>query len=366
MDVVEADVVVIGGGIAGLSIAAEIAEGLDGKVLVVEQEEHPGYHATGRSAAILAETYGTDAVRSLTSLSLPLFPNDSLRARGLLYIAIAGETPDAPLTAGPTMREISVSEAVALSPVLKPESIAYALYDPSAADIDVHRLQTEALRRLRERGGRLLTEAGVTAARRNGDRWSLVCGGLKVEAQIVINAAGAWAQQVGALFGAQDIDLVPKRRSAALVTLGTDIDLQNLPMVVDLGETVYFKPEPGGLMVSPADETPSPACDSRPEEIDIAIGVDRFEQISQFAVRRVTHTWSGLRTFAPDRNPVVGFDTVAPDFFWVAGQGGIGVQTSPAIASIGADLIFGRAPRLISATDLCSQLSPGRFKAASV
>jgi D-arginine dehydrogenase len=186
-----------------------------------------------------------------------------------------------------------------------------------------------------------------------------------VEAGIVVNAAGPWAGQVAGLFAAQPIELSPLRRSAALVTLDRAPELDDSPMVVDLGETIYFKPLSGKLMISLADETPSPPCDAQPEELDIAIAVERFEQLSRFPVRRVTHRWAGLRTFAPDRNPVVGYDPVAPSFFWLAGQGGVGVQTAPILAQLAADLLLRRTPRDRRAGEFAGQIAPARFMVAA-
>jgi D-arginine dehydrogenase len=361
----EFGIAVIGAGIAGLSLAAELAELTDGRVVVLEQEDHPGFHASGRSAAILVEGYGTTLVRRLTALSLPSFNPAVLSRRGLLYIAIAGAPLTAIIEEGGAVSRVSPAVAVALAPMLRSQAIEHAFHDPTAADIDVHALQSDYLRRLRARGGKLITGAAVTGALWTGDRWRLQAGGEAVEAGIVVNAAGPWARQVASLFAAQSIGLTPLRRSAALVTLDDAPEFDDSPMVVDLGETIYFKPLSGKLMISPADETLSPPCDAHPEELDVAIAVERFEQLSRFAVRRVTHRWAGLRTFAPDRNPVVGYDAVAPSFFWVAGQGGVGVQTAPIVAQLAADLLLRRAPRNRKAGELAPQIAPARFMVAA-
>lgn len=354
---------VIGAGVAGLSLASELSARSTRKVVVAEREAQPGVHATGRSAAILVEGYGSPLVQRLTTLSradlLGERPGDP-RPRGILYVA-AQDAASAAAPAG-AAQPIPLTRAGEMVPLLATDRLRDAYYDPTAADIDVHGLMSGYVRRLRANGGELVAGAAVLGADCTAEGWTVAMGGdVVVEARVVVNAAGAWAQAIGALFGAGSISLTPHRRSAAIVTLAADVDPRAWPMVVDLDETVYFKPEGGQLMVSPADETPSPACDAYPEDLDIAIGIDRFEALSRLAVRRVTHSWAGLRTFTPDRNPVLGFDPVAPGFFWVAGQGGVGVQTAPAMARLGAELLLGMASEH---QDLADGVSPARFRLA--
>ncbi len=370
MSTLRTDVLVIGAGVAGLSVASALADRGQTGVIVLEQEEHPGYHSTGRSAAILVEGYGTPLVRRLTALSRPLLEGagdparNVLKPRGLLYVGLKGSPTGQTIDEVGSIIRISAADAEAIVPALDGQAIDHAFHDPTAADIDVHALQSSFLRNLRAAGGTLLTGAPLTAAQWTGGVWRLSAGEHRVEARIVVNAAGAWARDIGRLFDAQPIALEPRRRSAAIVATDCDEDVSRWPMVVDLGETIYFKPEGGKLMISPADETPSAPCDATPDELDIAHAVDRFERLARRKVRRVTHRWAGLRTFAPDRNPVLGRDGLAPNFFWIAGQGGVGVQTAPITAQILADLILDHyASGLLDAINL-ADLSPQRFVSA--
>lgn len=366
-----ADFLVVGAGIAGLSVAGALASHRQTKVIVLEREDHPGYHATGRSAAILVEGYGTPLVRQLTTLSRPLLgcndePSQSvLHTRGILYLVPKNATRTQAVEVGGSISRLTASAAGLLVPALDVAAIDHAYYDPTAADIDVHALQTRYLRMLRAHGGEVLTGAALTAAQWTGNSWQVTAGERQVEASVVINAAGAWASEVGSIFKAQAIALEPRRRSAAIVTTNSNEDPSGWPMVVDVGESIYFKPEAGKLMISPADETPSLPCDAYPEDLDIAYAVDRFERLTHRTVRRVTHKWAGLRTFAPDNNPVLGCDDLAPNFYWNAGQGGVGIQTAPITAQILTDLILGRrAPADLDTINL-AQLSPHRFRPAT-
>lgn len=367
MNTIRADILVVGAGIAGLSVAGTLASRGQIKVVVLEQEDHPGFHATGRSAAILVEGYGTPLVRQLTSFSRPILEGEGdpsrsvLGSRGVLYVALKGAPPSQMVEEGGSISRLTACAAEDLVPALDVDGIDHAFYDPTAADIDVHALQTRYLQMVRAHGGEVLTGTALTAAQWTGSLWRISAGEHQVEAKAVINASGAWASEVGRLFNAQPIALEPRRRSAAIVATDSEEDPNGWPMVVDLGETIYFKPEGGKLMISPADETPSPPCDAYPEDLDIAFAVDRFEKLTRRTVRRVTHRWAGLRTFAPDRNPVLGRDGLAPNFFWHVGQGGVGVQTAPVTAQILTDLILER--RTSGALDVINlaQLSPHRF-----
>ena len=369
MNTIRADILVVGAGIAGLSVAGTLASRGQIKVVVLEQEDHPGFHATGRSAAILVEGYGTPLVRQLTSFSRPILEGEGegdpsrsvLRSRGVLYVALKGAAPSQMVEEGGSISRLTACAAEDLVPALDVDGIDHAFYDPTAADIDVHALQTRYLQMVRAHGGEVLTGTALTAAQWTGSLWQISAGEHQVEARVVINASGAWAGEVGRLFNAQPIALEPRRRSAAIVATDSEEDPNGWPMVVDLGETIYFKPEGGKLMISPADETPSPPCDAYPDDLDIAFAVDRFEKLTRRTVRRVTHRWAGLRTFAPDRNPVLGRDGLAPNFFWHAGQGGVGVQTAPVTAQILTDLILERrTSRALEVINL-AQLSPHRF-----
>ncbi|MES2495849.1 MAG: FAD-binding oxidoreductase [Pseudomonadota bacterium] len=360
------DFLVIGAGLPGLSLAAELAS--EGRVIVAEREEHPGYHATGRSAAIFSGSYGLPPVQALSALSRPLleaFPTEdgvrsSLTARGIFFVAFEGDrrrTVDhmAPLP------KVSPTDLCRAVPILRPDMVLDVRHEADAADIDVHAVQSGYLRLLRERGGRLMSGAAVGAARRDHGVWRVDLPHATIEARTVIDSAGAWAGQVAALFGAADPGLAPLRRSAAIVDGPQDMAVSGWPMIVNADETLYFKPEGGRLMLSPADETPVEPHDAYAEDMDIAIAVDRFMQITTLEVRQVRTPWAGLRTFAPDRLPMIGFDPMVEGFFWLAGQGGFGIQTAPGAARLAAALLTGHQPDE-ALRALAGPLSPGRFR----
>jgi D-arginine dehydrogenase len=361
-----ADFLVVGAGAAGASAAYELAA--HGSVIVLEQEAQPGFHATGRSAALFSETYGNATVRSLSRASRPFLatPPDGfsqtplLRARGALFIAaedelaaLSAQAADEPGAFAPWSGE----EARARVQVLRPEVSAAALYEAGAMDIDVNALHQGFLRGLRQRGGQTVVDAGVEGLRRDGAGWVADTRAGAFAAEVVVNAAGAWADRLAALAGLDRLGLQPKRRTAALIDGPDGLDFGAWPMVIDVGETFYFKPDAGQLLISPADETDTEPCDAQAEEIDVAIAADRVQAATTLSIRRIAHRWAGLRTFAPDRTPVCGFDPRAEGFFWLAGQGGYGIQTAPALAQLTARLITGGGgPDAIAAA-----LSPARF-----
>lgn len=366
----QSDFVIVGGGIAGLSVAYELSK--RGSVIVLEQEEHPGYHSTGRSAAVFADSYGTSEIRALSACARqffeqPPFPNHTqplLSPRGLLHLVRRESTPES-LTRAHDLsaaRALCADEVLALVPLLNPEVIVNGYLESTVADIDVHALQTGYVNGLIANGGRLLRQARVQTARRSSGRWFIDAGLHEVESQIVVNASGAWADGVGAVFGAEPIGLIPTRRTAALVDAPAGFHSAKWPMVIDTDQTIYFKPDAGKIMISPIDQTHSDPCDAYPEDIDVATAVDRFEKLTTREVMHVSHTWAGLRTFSADNNPVIGFDRRVADFFWLAGQGGVGVQTAPAAAMLAAALIWDDA-RQYEGVDRISieKLSPGRF-----
>ena len=345
------DVVVIGGGVAGTGVAAELAS--RARVLLIEGEEHLGMHSTGRSAALFSETYGDEAIRALTRASKRFFekpPEGFADApltspRGCLYIADNARREGLERLAlrpdvSPVARLIGAEEALRLCPILKPESAGVALYEPAACDLDVDALQQAYIRRLRGRGGVVVMNAPVLHLSRNASSWSVQTQRGEYEAQVVVNASGAWADHVAELAGLGGLGIAPKRRTAVLVDPPADQDVANWPTVIDARETFYFKPQSGLLLLSPADETPSEACDAQPDELDVAIAVDRVETATTLTVRRVKQKWAGLRNFAPDRVPVAGFDPRTTGFFWLAGQGGYGIQTAPALSLLAASLVL--------------------------
>ena len=360
-----ADILVIGAGIAGASVADALAP--SARVIVLEQEERAGLHSTGRSAALFSETYGNDVIRALSRASRAFLtePPDGfcetplIRPRGTLYFAAedqlgqlrALERGDA------TLERLSGAEARARVPILRPEASAAALYEPGSMDIDVDALHQGFLRRLRRRGGQIIAEAPVTALTHDAAGWTAATPQGDFSAPIVINAAGAWADRVAGVAGLAPLGLQPKRRTAALID-GPELDFAGWPLTIDVDETVYFKPDAGRLLISPADETDTKPCDAQPEDLDVAIAADRIERMTTLSVRRIAHRWAGLRTFAPDRTPVCGYDPRAEGFFWLAGQGGYGIQTSPALAALAARLVLREAGDL---AELETALAPGRY-----
>lgn len=347
------DVAVIGAGIAGASVAAELAAAGQ-RVLLLEQESQPGYHTTGRSAALFTTAYGPAVIRALTRASAPAFhappdtarPHPFLRPRSAVFLARPDQRAAlAALAAdlGDAVRTMPVAEAEARLPLLRPGYLAGALLDNEAADIDVEALHRFYLRRLAAFGGVLRCGAPVTAVARDGAGWRLLAGGQEVRADLVVNAAGAWADDMARLAGVAPVGLEPRRRTAVLVAAPAGSASDGWPMAVDVDETFYIKPDAGKLLLSPADETPSAPCDARPEEIDVATAIDRVQAAFDLPVRRVDHAWAGLRSFVPDRCPVAGHAPDAPGFVWLAGQGGYGIQSAPALARVAAALVLGRA-----------------------
>lgn len=365
-----ADVVVIGGGIAGASIAAELAA--DRQVRLLESEDQPGFHSTGRSAAIFIESYGNPTIRKLNRAGKAFlldppdwFAEESfLSPRGLLYLAAEPELPklEELAEAEDCVECLSVEEAVRLAPILKPDWIAGAAQEAGAMDIDVARLHQAYLRLFRKRGGTVTTRAECAGLARSDGVWHVTTRQGDFEAPIVINAAGAWADPVAELAGARPLGLVPMRRTGAILPPPEGQEVDAWPLVGDLGEGFYFKPDAGKLMVSPADETPVPAGDAFVDDMVLAEGLYRFEQATTMEVTRLERSWAGLRTFAPDRRTVVGYDGAAEGFFWFAGQGGYGIQTAPAMAWLGAALARGEAvPPVLAELGLTAEeVSPQR------
>lgn len=367
-----ADILVIGAGMAGASSAAELAR--DARVVVLETEAHAGYHSTGRSAAIFIQNYGNAAIRRLNKASRPLLdapPNDPegasvLSPRGILTLAGPDQAAalDALLSSAEGLEEITVEEALRLVPILRRHLVARAAFEAGAMDIDVDRLHRGYLRGLKASGGRLLCSAGAARLRRGQGVWRVETGDESFEAPVVVNAAGAWADRVAASAGLPPLGLTPLRRSAAIVPAPPDHSVADWPLTGDADETYYFKPEAGKLMVSPADETPVEPHDAWPDDLDLAEGLDRFARAAHYEITRVEHSWAGLRTFAADRTPVIGFDPTAEGFFWLAGQGGYGIQTAPAAARLAAGLIRDDAvPAELHAVGFdAAEVSPARFR----
>lgn len=349
------DIIVIGAGMAGASVAAELAA--EPRVLLVEAESRPGYHTTGRSAALFTVAYGPPVIRALSRASLPFFRNPEspfiahplLKERGVLFMARAdqlGALAGLANELGDAVRPITVDAARARMPLLRQGHVAGAVLDETAADIDVDALHQQYLKTLQARGGVVRTDSAVVALGRVGGDWLVETRTGRFRAAVIVNAAGAWADEIAALAGVSRIGLVPKRRTAVLIDPpeGVAPDSPGIwPAVVDVDERFYIKPDAGKLLISPADETPSAPCDAQPEEIDIAICIDRIETAFDISVRRIEHKWAGLRSFVADKAPVAGFAPDAPGFFWLAGQGGYGIQSAPALSRAAAALVLGRA-----------------------
>lgn len=352
------DVVVIGAGMAGASVAYELAADL--RVLLLEAESQPGYHATGRSAALFIPAYGFhhEALRLLTAASreqlespAPDFHDGSLlRRRGLLYVSTREELSELEATYRtmaelfPGIQWVGREFIRRVLPALTDEYGAAAAFDADVFDIDVHGLHQAYLRGLRRRGGEVVCGAEVTALDRRSGSWWVSTGVGHWSAPLVVNAAGAWAEKVAELAGVAGIGLQPLRRTAVLIDPPSAAAVDDWPSVVEFRNRFYCKPDAGLLMASPADEIPSVPCDAQPEDEDVAYAVHYMEQALGMQVQRVRSSWAGLRSFVADRSPVVGYAPDAEGFFWLAGQGGHGIQIAPATARLAAKLLRGGPP----------------------
>ena len=376
----DCDFLVIGAGIAGASAAYFLAK--KGRVTVLEREDAPGYHTTGRSAALFIASTGPPTVCALARAAQPFFETPPagfaehplLTPRGALTFARPGEEGALAAlftdisSAAPTARMIDAAEAIVLCEALERKAIAAAIWEPDVFDIDVGAMLAGYLSGLKARGGTLVTGAEVTRLARADGRWTAETTAGSFTAPVVVNAAGAWADVIARLAGVTPVGLVPKRRTAFTFDPPAGMDCDAFPVVGDVTDSFYFKPEAGRVLVSPADATPSPPCDAQPEELDVAIAADRMEQVTTFEVRRVTHKWAGLRSFVADGLPVAGFAPDVGGFFWLAGQGGYGILTSPAMGRLTAALATGGPmPADILAHGVTADdLAPGRAGLTSV
>ena len=371
------DVAVIGGGIAGTSVAAELSK--DRRVLLLEMESQPGYHTTGRSAAVYAAVYGPSPIRALTRASRAFFASPStshfdtalFRPRPIMMIArqeqaFALDQTIAEVGVMTPVERINESAIRKLNPLVKTGYASAAMLDMSGEDIDVAALHQGYLRQFRDFGGDLRCNATVLGLTHTGRDWQINTGVGEFTVDTIVNAAGAWAEHIGGLAQAESIGLIPKRRTAAIVAAPIELapdTLASLPITIDIEENFYLKPDAGRLLISPADETPSPACDAQPEDMDIALCVERIEQAFDLQVHRIESKWAGLRSFVVDKCPVVGYSTTAPAFFWLAGQGGYGIQTAPALARLAASQVLQRpVPEDIAAEGVdLSEIDPSRL-----
>ena len=360
------DIVSVGAGIAGASLAAEVAP--HARVLILEGEDQPGYHATGRSAAFWSETYGGPDIQPLSSASGPALRNPSAELGGESFLSPRGELFIATredrhvldrfvadfAAAGVALAQV---DPAARCPGLRPQWTE-ALWDETCADIDVARLHAAYLAAARRSGAELICSAAVQRAERNG-RWRIATRAGTFEGDILVNAAGAWADPVAELAGAMPIGVQPLRRT--MVQLRVDPPAaMTLPLVRDARDRFYFKPEARGrIWLSPHDEIATDPCDAAPEEIDVAMAIDKLQTAVDWRIAAVERKWAGLRSFAPDRKPVYGFDPAVPGFFWCAGQGGFGIQTSPAASKLAASLLLGTP-----VDPLAAHIDPVRYSVA--
>lgn len=349
-------VVVIGGGIAGTSVAYELAG--EAAVTLVEREPVCGHHSTGRSAALFTECYGDAVVRRFAMASRDFLehPPDGfsdtplVHPRPVMFVATheqetAWQRSLAEYRAMvPTVHGVEGGEAVARCPVLDPERIAGGIVEPHAHDIDVHALHLAYQRGIRARGGSVVTGADVTALHRSGSQWRVSAGGVDHQADVVVDAAGAWCDLVGALAGARPIGLVAKRRTAFTFVPPEGPRPLPWPMVIDVDEQFYFRPEGVHVLGSPCDETPVEPQDVRHDELDVAVGIERLHSVTTLRIRSVVRAWAGLRSFVADHRPVNGWDPDLPGFYWLAGQGGFGIKTSPAMARFATGMILAGTP----------------------
>lgn len=370
------DFLVIGGGIAGASVAFELAA--HGRVLVLERETIPGYHSTGRSAAVFTETYGHPIIRALTQASRDFLQSPPpgftehplLRPRGVLWIGrqdqtrVLQEAHEEMSARGDHVRWLTGEQALALHPALKSDYLGCGIHEKDAMDIDVDGLHQGFLRGLREREGEVVTGSEVRQLIRKRGSWFAETTAGSFSAPILVNAAGAWCDAVALLAGARPLGLVPKKRTVFTFSAPPDSRVADWPMVVDAEEQFYFKPDAGRVLASPADEIHSPPCDARPQDLEIAQAVERIETATHLKITHIHRSWAGLRTFASDKVPVVGLDPAAEDFFWLAGQGGYGIMTSPALSQLAAGLItHGKVPpRMVALGLSADSLSPLRFE----
>ncbi len=344
------DFVVVGAGVAGLSVAYELTA--HGRVIVLERENTPAYHTTGRSAALYAGAYGDDPVSRLIQASRPFFesppkeiaPHSLLAPRGALYLARSDQLAklaraEAEARELPTgTRALDFKEAAATVPVLRADYVAAALYEPEVMDIDVPTLLDGYLRALSARAGRLVTSAEVRRLEREDGRWRIETETETFHAPSVVNAAGAWADKVAALAGVRCVGLAPKRRTVISFDPPPEVDARAWPVVCDIDDEFYFKPEADRLWATPQDETPTWPGDAQPDPLDVAVTVERIERATTIQIQQLHRQWAGLRSFVEDRLPVAGMDEDAAGFFWLAGQGGYGIQAAPALARVVAGL----------------------------
>lgn len=371
------DVIVIGGGMAGISVGYELAK--THRVMVVEREEHLTYHSTGRSAAMFFQNYGSGPIRPLTVASYPfltappagLADGPLMQPRGALWIArpeqsaSLEEVAEAGRATGTRVQELSPEEVAERVPAIRPEGLAGGLWEPDPVELDVAAIHQTYLRGFRQEGGRVVTSAPLLSLERRRGTWQVRAGEETFTVDTVVNAAGAWGDAVAALAGISPVGLQPMRRTAFMVT--GDPAWAGWPFVVNVDHDFYFKADGPQLLCSPADETPTEPIDARPDPLDVALAIERINQATTLDIRSVRSEWAGLRTFAPDRSLVIGPDPDEPSFVWLVGQGGTGIQAAPASAELAASLVRGEGvpPHLEEAGVALADLDPGRAALAA-
>jgi D-arginine dehydrogenase len=348
------DFLIVGSGIAGASAGAFLAK--RARVAVCEREAVHGYHTTGRSAAMWTALYGNEAIRALTVASRAFYDDPPagfaehplLAPRGCLYFAGPDQLPRldeigrGAARLGIETRRMSVADSLALCPALIADRLAGGIYEPDSMDIDTNGLHQGFLRQCRARGGVLRADAGIVGLERSKGRWSArLASGEMISATVVVNAAGAWADAVARMAGVAPVGVTPLKRTVFLVDAPDARAVRAWPAMIEADEAFYFKPDSGRILVSACDETPSEPCDAWAEELTIAACVERLRARADIPVRRIVRSWAGLRTFVSDRTPVIGFEPGAAGFFWLAGQGGYGMQTAPAAGRVAAALALG-------------------------
>jgi D-arginine dehydrogenase len=375
----EFDVTIVGAGIAGASLAFRLAGQC--RTVLLEREPQPGYHSTGRSAAMFMESYGPPMVRALTRASRAFYEAPPagfasvplLAPRGAMYVAMHEQAHlldavQAELEAsGGSIERLDAQATLAKAPCLRAESVHGALYEAAAQDIDVSALHQGFLRGAKQAGAVVQTNAEVAAARREQDAWHIdLADGQSLRAKTVVDAAGAWADELARMFGAAPVGLEPRRRSAFTFKAPEGVAAAHWPAVVGIDEGWYFKPDAGQLLGSPANADPTFPHDVLADELDIATGIDRIESATTLTIRRPGATWAGLRTFAPDGEMVIGWDDAAPAFFWLAGQGGYGIQSAAGASLLAAALLQQHAiPSELLAQGVQPELlSPRRLRSA--
>ena len=375
---IEVDFLIVGGGIAGASVAYQLAP--FGRVALLERESQPGYHSTGRSAAMFMETYGTPTIRALTRASRAFYERPPagfaeypiLSARGAMHVAKAGQERElaeafaAACASSSRVALLSASEVLTRCPVLRPEMTCGAIYEPDAMDMDVQTLHQGYLRGFRARGGQSFQNADFAEASLGSTGWLVRLGDDRTfRASTVVNAAGAWADIVAESSGVAPIGLQPKRRTAFTFNPPAGVDITDWPTVIGLDESYYFKPDAGQLLGSPANADPVGAHDVQPEELDVATGIYYIEELTVLHIRRPKHIWAGLRSFVSDGDLVIGSDERVPSFYWIAAQGGYGIQTAASVSELAASQLMNEPmPDHLVRFGVCAQdVSPSRLGA---